>query len=305
MLTAEVVDDFRALLPVGTKDIVVGLVGGLLTGATEARPVPLVQLAVEVLWHADALDAGSRDELVTVLHERQPAGAILDRPRLLTRVLTAATGPPAGWESLVEELRDRGARLVDAAMVADVEPQAVALHAVLRRWTGSEGDRRARLTAAAGSLVPVLMTAARLRGDAAAVRRLLEEIEPGVLDTRAAAALVRESALGTVGIGGMGTIRPPRDDAERTAFVRRVAPVRSLLEQALDADPEDLWSRLLLGLLLHCEGSVDAADHLDAVTARLAAHGLVPELAADLRFHAGLARLRRLEGAGEADGDGG
>lgn len=108
-----------------------------------------------------------------------------------------------------------------------------------------------------------------------------------------------------LGGDGTGLIRPPRDDAERRAFVRWVGPRRRELAQAVRADPEDLRSRLLLGLLLHCEGSAEAAVHLEAVAARLAAQEVAPALVTELRFHAGLARLRRLEGAGEADGDGG
>jgi hypothetical protein len=120
----------------------------------------------------------------------------------------------------------------------------------------------------------------------------------------AAAEVLRHAdALDT--FGGLGPIRPPRDDAGRASFVQRTAPRRELLEAMVDAHPDDLWSRLQLGLLQHCEGSAEAAEALDAAADRLADLGLVPNLVADLRFHAGLARLRRLEGAGEADGNGG
>jgi hypothetical protein len=125
---------------------------------------------------------------------------------------------------------------------------------------------------------------------------------PASLVALAVEVLRHADALGD--FGGLEAIRPPRDDTGRAALVRRVAPGRELLEATVDADPEDLWSRLLLGLLEHCEGAAEAADPLETVAARLAELGVTPHLVADLRFHAGLARLRRLEGAGEADGDG-
>ena len=125
---------------------------------------------------------------------------------------------------------------------------------------------------------------------------------PASLGGSAAEVLRHADALGT--FGGLDAIRPPRDDAGRTAMVQRLAPRRVSLEADVAIDAGDLWSRLLLGLLGHCEGAPEAAEPLDAVADRLDDVGVVPNLVADLRFHAGLARLRRLEGAGEADGDG-
>jgi hypothetical protein len=222
-------------------------------------------------------------------------GARREDPRALARLLRQAHGPFPGWARLVASVRDTASALAADGLHTEAELTVRPLEDALWRWASSGGEEVAALQREATSLTLQRVGCRRARRDFVGAGSLLASIDPRFVDGPARAVAAAEDALVSAEIAGPTAIRFPRTPAERARLVERLDRARPALVAAAEADPGAFLPALLLGVLLACQDDPAAGPHLTAALDHLAGRPELAELAADVRFHAGLARLRLLE----------
>ncbi|HEX9970246.1 MAG TPA: hypothetical protein VGB03_08910, partial [Acidimicrobiales bacterium] len=253
-------------------------------------------------------DVGAGDALVAVARRARAAvedvlsrregasvaaaviGAHLDDAKAAARLLGLVPVPPEGWPRLIDDVR---ARHDDSSV--DAELLLRASEDALWRWAAASEGRGRGVEQVATSLLLQRVACRRRRGDFVGAARLLHAVDEAYFttDTRAAAAC--ERALVGADFAGVETLRFPRSPAEWERLAERLRPVRRHLVEAVDGNPGDPLPTLLLGMLLCSEGDTSAAATLAAAVALLRERPEAEALAREVRFHAGLARLRLLE----------
>lgn len=233
--------------------------------------------------------------------------SLLRWPRDFARVLPRVASPIEGWERLARRTREEAEELIDRGGESGVDAEMLlqALQAMLDSWAASASGFGAGFEHEVAELLVLRAAARRRRRDYTGCLALLDRVDDVLLTAATPplmARLAEERAAATCEVHDIRALRIPSSPSEWMSLGERLRRAAPLLKEAERGKARGPLPGVLLGLL-------DLADGRDAAGAQRLAVALqelsgldgVEELAAALRFHAALARLRLLEpGSDEA-----